>query len=199
MNKITRLLSAHPLTITCSPLPLLVAAALVLTGCSSTKTKVDRGPVSARTFSFIAPGSKPVPDYADNRQLAHAMVQQAIIKNLAAKGVSQVGSGGDITVGYLIIVGNNAATTSLNSYFGDTSDTEALMEKVHKEQTQADTHRGYFEAGTLVIDFVDPKSSKTLQRRTIQGQILRNLTVETRTARIQGIVDEALADLRISN
>ncbi len=98
---------------------------------------------------------------------------------------------------YLIIVGNNAATTSLNSYFGYTADGDALVNKVHSEQTGSDA-RGYFEAGTLVIDIVDSSTSKLLQRRSIHGQLLRNLPTETRTQRIQAVVDQALKDVPLS-
>ncbi len=169
----------------------------LLTACSSVKTHVDKGAVKARTFSFLDTGSREIPSYAEDRKLAHEMVQQAIVRNLAAKGVTCAASGGDIIVAYLIVVGNNAATTSLNSYFGYTPDSEAFVNKVHSEQTGSDA-RGYFEAGTLVIDLVDPTTSKLLQRRSIQAQVLRNLPVETRSARVQAIVDQALKDLPLS-
>lgn len=193
----------HPETPVCSKIHnvshllgcILVAA--MLAGCSSVKTQVDKGPVKARTFSFLNTGDRQLPDYAEERKQAHAMVQQALINNLAAKGVSYAPSGGEMTVAYLIVVGNNSSTTSLNNYFGYTPDSEAFLNKVHSEQTGNDA-RGYFEAGTLVIDFVDPATSKLLQRRSIQAQVLRNLPSETRTARIQAIVDQALKDLRVS-
>ncbi len=172
--------------------------AAMLTACSSVKTHVDKGPLRARTFSFLNTGSRQLPGYAEERKVAHEMVQQAIIKNLGAKGVTYAPSGGDITVAYLIVVGNNSTTTSLNSYFGYTPDSEAFVNKVHSEQTGSDA-RGYFEAGTLVIDFVDPTTSKLLQRRSIQAQVLRNLPSTTRTARVQAIVDQALQDLPVSH
>ncbi len=171
--------------------------AVAVAGCSSVKTHVNKGPVKARTFSFLNTGVDRVPDYAETRKEAHAMVQQALITNLRAKGVTYVPSGGDITVAYLVIVGNNGTTTSLNSYFGYTDDSDALMQKAHAEQTSS-ANRAYFEAGTLVIDFVDPTNSKLLQRRSIQGQVLRNLPKETRSARIQGIVDQALRDVPVT-
>jgi hypothetical protein len=172
---------------------------MALAGCSSVETKVDRGPVTARTFSFLNMGPRATPAYAEARKQAHAMIQQAIIKNLAAKGVSQVNAGGDVTVAYIVVLGNNVSTTSINDYFGYGPDAEALLDKVHKEQTQASAQRGYFEAGTLVIDILDPKTSKILDRRTTTAQILRNLPMESRAARVQSIVDQALADLRISH
>jgi hypothetical protein len=43
------------------------------------------------------------------------MVQQAIIHNLAGKGVTYTPTAGDVTVAYLIIVGNNVATARVQA------------------------------------------------------------------------------------
>ena len=175
---------------------LMVAAALALAGCLSVKSHVDTGPIHARTFSFINSGSRELPAYAESRKQAHAAVQDAITKNLAEKGVIRAERGGDVTVAYLIIVGNNATTTSLNEYFGYTSDADALTDKFHKTEAVKNNDRAYFEAGTLVIDFLDPGTSKLLKRATVQAQILRELPMAQRETRLQGFVDQALADLR---
>jgi hypothetical protein len=178
-----------------------IASLLLLVGllaaCSSVKTNVDKAPVKARTFSFLDTGTRQSPGYAEDRAQAHSMVQAAIKNNLAGRGVSYTPSGGDVTVAYLIVVGNNSTTTSLNQYFGYTEDASAFVEKAHSEDTSSDAHRGYYEAGTLVIDFVHPSDSKLLQRRTIQAQVLRNLPAENRTARVQSIVDQVLHDVPI--
>jgi Domain of unknown function (DUF4136) len=176
---------------------LIVAGALALAGCSSVKTHVDTGPIHARTFSYINTGSRELPAYAENRKLVYTKVQEAISKNLTGKGLTQVGQGGDITVAYLVIVGNNAATTSLNDYFGYSADADALVNKVHKSDTVKGNERGYFEAGTLVIDILDPQTSKLLKRETVQAQILRELPLDEREARLQQFVDQALSDLRV--
>jgi hypothetical protein len=162
------------------------------------KTHVNKGSVTAHTFSFLNTGTRPLPSFAEPRQQAHQLIQQAIISNLAARGISQIASGGDITVAYLVVVGNNAATTSLNEYFGYTDDSDAMLEKVHSEQTGGDSGRNYFEAGTLVIDILDPKTSKLLQRRSIKAEVLRNLTPESRSARVQSLVDQAMKDIPLS-
>jgi hypothetical protein len=177
---------------------LIVAGALALVGCSSVKTQVDTGPIQARTFSFINAGTRQVPTYAERRNKAHEAVHEAITKNLAAKGVSKVSQSGDITVAYLIIVGNNATTTSLNEYFGYTSEANALTDKAHNAQAVKKNDRGYIESGTLVIDILDSKTSNLLKRATIQAQILRDLPLDAREKRLQALVDEALSDLRIS-
>jgi len=173
---------------------LLLAA--VLAGCSSVKTYVNKAPVRARTFSYLNTGSRDVPSYAEASKQAHAMIQQALNRNLAAKGVQPVPSGGDVTVAYLVIVGNNSTTTSLNSYFGYTDESNAFVDKIHAQET-GNQARGYFEEGTLVVDFIDPGTSKVLQRRSIQAPLLRNLPAETRSERIQTIVDQVLKDVPV--
>lgn len=175
----------------------LAAAILALAGCSSTPAKVDTGLVHARTFNFVGRSGKPSPGYADNRQAIHTMIQGAIAKNLGGRGVSQVPGGGDVTVAYLIIAGNNASTTSVNDYFGYGEDASALHEKAHKKYT-GNKNPNYFEAGTLVIDVVDSKTFKLLRRNYATRPLIRSLPEDARAARIQEVVDEVLRDLRIA-
>jgi hypothetical protein len=173
-----------------------LAIGLALTAYSGVKTHVDHGRVTARTFSFLEPPAKPFPSYAENRKEAHEAIQQALIKSLGTRGINYVKSGGDVTLAYLLIVGNNGQTTSLNSYFGYGDEASDLVDKVHKEQTNS-KNRGYFEAGTLVIDLVNPQTSKLLQRRSIQAPLLRNLPKEKRIERLQTLVDTALKDVPV--
>jgi hypothetical protein len=173
----------------------LTVSGLVLAGCSSTSTKVDTGSISARSFSFVNRAGPP-PTYAEGRERVHTMVQEAITKNLATKGVGKVPTGGDVTVSYLLIVGNNATTTSINDYFGYGESAAALQEKAHKAYTE-NKNPNYFEAGTLVIDIVDAKSFKLLKRGYATRPILRNVSDDARVARIQEVVDEILRDVHI--
>jgi len=175
---------------------ILAAGALALAGCSSTPTKVDSGKISARTFSFVNRGA--APDYADKRQAVHMMIQEAITKNLAARGVANTGAGGDITVAYLVIIGNNASTESIRDYFGYGEDAAALHDKAHSAYT-ASKNPNYFEAGTLVIDIIDSKNYKLLKRGYATRPTLRNMPDDAKAARIQEVVDEILRDLRIAH
>ena len=176
---------------------ILAAGILALAGCSSTPTKVDSGPIHARTFSFVGRNTKPSPAYADNRQVIHSMIEAAITKNLAGRGVSTAASGGDITVAYLIIAGNNASATSINDYFGYGENASALLDKAHTAYTGS-KNPNFFEAGTLVIDIIDSKGFKLLKRGYATRPILRNLPDDARAARIQEVVDEILRDLRVA-
>ncbi len=175
---------------------LLTASVLALTGCSSTPAKVDSGPVQARTFSFVNRKARPTADYTDNRPTVHTLIHGAISKNLATKGVSNIPTGGDITVGYLLIVGNNATTTTIDDYFGYGEDQAALQDKAHAAYTQ-NKNPNYFEAGTLVIDIIDSKTNKLLKRGYASRPVLRDLPADARGARIQEVVDEILRNLRV--
>ena len=172
-------------------------AALWLAGCSSTPTKVNHGPIKAASFSFISTAGRPQPAYAEQRDEVHKLIQDAIAANLTARGVARVPSGGAITVAYLIIAGNNATTTSINDYFGYGRDIGELDEIAHKKYTQRN-NPNYFEAGTIVIDILDSQTNKLLARNYASRPLLANPTVEARAALVQGAVNEALQNVRIT-
>lgn len=104
---------------------------------------------------------------------------------------------GDVTVGYLIIVGNNASTAVINDYFGYSEDDTKLHDKAHAAYTR-NKNPNYFAAGTLVIDIVDSKTFKLLKRGHATRPLLRDLPADAKAARIQEVVDEILRDLRVT-
>jgi hypothetical protein len=172
----------------------LAIAAAWITGCS-TPTHVDKGPIKATTFSFVNPG--PLPEYAlkENVQQVNACIQEAVISDLAAKGVRFMAQGGEATVAYLIIVGNNVTTTAINDYFGYGADTAALEAKAQKGYTE-NNQRGFFQAGTLLIDIVDSKTNKLLARNYVTRPVLQNPSAEARKANIEAAVKDALQNVR---
>lgn len=178
-----------------SSIPVLAALVSIFAGCSSTPTRVDTGEIQARSFNFVV--RKAPPEYAEKRQAIHGMIQDAITKNLAARGVNRVGANGDVTVAYLVIVGNNVTTTSVNDYFGYGEDAMALHNKAHDAYTGG-KNPNYFEAGTLVIDFIDSKTFKLLHRGYASRPVLRNISDEDRATRLQEVVDEILRDLKVT-
>jgi len=176
---------------------ILTSCLLLIAACSTAPVEVNKGPVHARTFSYLAPANRGVPQYADNRTEVLQRVQEAITTNLVAKGLSKVDSGGDVTVAFLVIVGNNVTTASLNEYFGYSEDAAKLMNKVHEVDTDSGGQRGYYEAGTLVIDLINPKTQELLWRGSIQRQMLRQLPMDQRLARLQETVDAVLKSLEV--
>ncbi|MGB7747155.1 MAG: DUF4136 domain-containing protein [Verrucomicrobiia bacterium] len=175
---------------------MLNLAALLVAGCSSTPTKVDKGPIHAASFSFVAAVSSPTPDFADGRAQIHALIQDSISRDLEAKGLTKMASGGDVAVAYLIVVGDNVSTEAIGTYFGYGRDDTALLEKAEAAYTGSD-NPNYFRAGTLLIDIIDAKTFKLLKRSYVTRPLLRNPTAEVRAERIQEAVDAVLKDVRI--
>jgi hypothetical protein len=171
-------------------------AALMLAGCSSTPTKVDTGTIHAKTFSFVARQSTDQPGFADTRAPIHAMIQEAITRNMEAKGVEQVDTGADVIVAYLVIVGNNATTEAISTYFGYGRDAAALQDEAHEAYTE-NKNPSYFEAGTLLVDIIDAKSYKLLKRTYVTRPLFRDATAEVRQENIQKAVDDLFKTVRI--
>ena len=115
-------------------LPLLLTA-LIIAGCSSTPTHVDKGAVQAHTFNFINGGIALTPPATDKRSAANQQIQEAIIKNLAAKGLTRTDGAGDVIVAYMIIIGNNVSTEAITTYFGTGRDANALHDMAHEAYT----------------------------------------------------------------
>jgi hypothetical protein len=108
-----------------------------------------------------------------------------------------VEAGGDVTVAYLVIVGNNASTEMIDTYFGYGRDSSALHDKAHAAYGRSQ-NPNYFEAGTLLIDFIDSRTYKLLKRAYVVRPLLRNPSAEVRVERIQEAVDAVLGDLRVA-
>jgi hypothetical protein len=174
----------------------VAAGVLLVAGCASTPTKVDTGQIRAATFNFVDGGVKPVPEYADNREAVHAMIQAAITKNLATRGVKRVPSNGDVTVAYLVILGNNVTQRSINDYFGYRDDAWALLDKAHAAYASTGNPNS-FEAGTLLIDIIENKGFKVRARNYATRSLLRDVPENERPARIQDVVDAVLKSVRI--
>lgn len=175
----------------------LAAGILMLTGCASTPTRVDTGTIHARTFNFVHRRTAVEPGFTDERQPVHDKIQQAIANRLTAAGLTRVATKGDVTVGYLVIVGNNATTESINTYFAYGQDPTALHHKAHEAYTSS-KNPNYFEAGTLLIDILDNQTGKLLLRNYATRPIIRNITPEAQTERIQEVVDEILKQTKIA-
>jgi hypothetical protein len=173
-------------------------AAMLVAGYSSTPTKVDHGPIPAATFSFVAGGTQAAPAFTDSRQQIHAMIQESITRNLSSKGLNKLVAGGDVIVAYLVIIGNNASTEAIDTYFGYGRDSSALHDKAQNAYNKS-KNPNYFEAGTLLIDIIDAKTFKLLKRAYVVRPLLRNPSAEVRTEKIQEAVDAVLKDVRIAH
>lgn len=167
---------------------------LALAGCFS-PTKTEAAAIPARTFSFVNIQGKQPPAFAEREEKVHKVVKSAITQSLAAKKLSFAEQGGDVTVAYLIVLGNNAAVTSVSDYFGYGRDSSELVNKAHKKYS-GNKNPNYFEAGTLLIDIIDSKTWKVLKRGYATRPLLKDPSAEERAARVHEAVEEILKDVR---
>ena len=176
-----------------------VLTGLLLAGCTSAPTRVDKGAVSAHNFNFINGGIALTPPAKDKRDVAHQMIQEAITKNLAARGISRTtATQGDVIVGYMVILGNHVSTEAITTYFGYGQQADALHDKAQSG------YSGYknpndFEAGTLMIDVVDAKTYELIYRDYVVRPVLADATAAARAEYIQEAVDAGLKKMRVAN
>jgi len=181
------------------PTALALTAVLAFAGCSSTPPlQVDKGPITAGTFNFVNNKASAQAAREERRQAVHGMIQEAITENLTARGFQKVNGQADVAVAYLVVVGNGAATVVFDDYFGLGRDGQEIGVKAHDAQSKVITGVNYSEAGLLVIDLLDPATSKLLKRTSVVRPVLRNAPAEIRKEHIEQAVTEALQSLQVT-
>lgn len=181
----------------------LIASCLItaclhwLVGCSSTPVRVNSGPIVAKTFDFIKPKPKPLPVFADPDEKVNAIVQTAITESLARRGITRSETRSEITVAYMVIVGNSASITSIEDYFGYGRDTSELKDRAFKEYTNGDNPE-QFRAGTLLIDMLDSNSGKLLHREYATRVLLNNSPDQEKGRRLREVVEEIVSRIHFN-
>ncbi|MCB1070230.1 MAG: DUF4136 domain-containing protein [Kiritimatiellae bacterium] len=171
---------------------------LFVVGCATTPTRVQSGKITAQTFSFVQPGPSANLRGVEQRKPIHAAIQSAIRENLEAKGLTYQPRGGDITVAYLMIVGNNVSTKSVADYFGYGREYADLQDKAHQKIAVDGRNPNYFEVGTLLIDLIDSGDQSLQYRNYAYRELFKDLPEETRKENLQSAVEEILAKLRLA-
>ncbi len=72
-----------------------------------------------------------------------------------------------------------------------------MQDKAHEAYT-GNKNPNYFKAGTLLVDIIDAKNYKLLERSYVTRPLLREATPEVRTERLQEAVDTVLQGLHIA-
>ena len=170
--------------------------AILAAGCSSVPTRVEKGPVQAGTYSLMTSKAQLRGLPESRRAEAHRLIQEALDAALGQKGLQRVASGGELQVGYLIVVVDNVSTTTDSDYFGFGRDASALAKKAHKARAQSRA-RDYFEVGAIVVDLVDPGSGDLLFRSTGTMDV-RNATAANSGERIKELVASCIEPLQVA-
>lgn len=180
---------------------LLVALAmgvLALTGCATTPTRVDTGPVKAHTFNFFNARADNAPPMSAKEAEIHGLIQAAIVEELAAKGLTKVEKDGDVAVAYMIIVSDGGKTMSYNDFYGYGEGPDRLQAKAHEAFAIENKNRTQYDAGTLVVDVANFRQYEVYWRNFVWSPIMKDLPVENRKERLKGFVHEVLKPLRVA-
>jgi hypothetical protein len=176
---------------------LVAACAVLVAGCSSVPTRVDKGPVQASTYSLMTSKAPASVVANERRQEVHKLIREAIAGQLGQKGLKQETRGGQVEVGYMVIVADNATTATYDEYFGYGRDGAALADKAHQLVSKSKS-RNLLEIGAIVIDVVDPRDAKVLYR-SVAHMDVTDVTPANRADRINTLVASCLGGLRVSN
>ena len=177
---------------------LLAAGLLLSAGCSTAPVRVNTGAVHATTFSFVTGRPMP-PDYAEQRAPLQRLVQNAIITNLTAKGLSRAPAGGDVFVACLLIRSNNVSTAAVNEYFGYSRSADTPRTPGPRSPAGPNHPSGCFAPDTLLVDIIDAKTYKLLYRNYTVRPDLGELAEDANAGPIQAAVDQTLRGLRITH
>lgn len=170
----------------------------VLAGCASTPTRVNTGPVKARTFNFFDARAANAPALPAKVAEFHSLIQADIVEELAAKGLQKVDKDGDVTVTYLVIVSDGGSTVAYNEFYGYGGPADDLQMRAHKAFTIDNRNQTQYDAGTLVIDVANFREYKVYWRNFVWSPILKDLPTAERKDRLKGFVREVLEPLRIA-
>jgi len=175
----------------------LLTAAVLVSGCASTPTRVNSGKIKAKTFSFVNIGQKSKTPNVESRKRVNSAIQETIKQNLESRGLTFTEERGDVTVAYLVIIGDNVSTTSIRDYFGYGRDYQDLQEKAHKAVAINNKNPNYFEAGTLLIDLIDSNTQELLFRNYASRELFKDLPDATRMANLKRSVEQILKPLQL--
>jgi hypothetical protein len=172
-----------------------------LSACKTIPVDVNEGSIQAKTFSWML-GSA----VAATPTGIDVNVQSAIEAFMAENGVRKVGNGGDITIGYMIIMRTPMSTRTSSGYFGLGTEKDQIRDLAHKrsaelykaiEKNRNLDHKTIHMAA-LVIDIVDTGSFELLYRNNTYHSMLKDPTGKQRATRIRDAVDEVFVGLKLS-
>lgn len=174
---------------------MLVGVAGVLASCSSSKVAMPKG--SSKGFHSVrlvrTTPSTDTRNFDADRKKVNDVIQKAMAAEFTAKGIAVNDGQADLIAAYLIVLQNNAATTTINDYFGSGRNADAIAMAAHEAWVNKGNRVDSFEAGTLVVDLIDAKTNKLVYRNYSRRDIHDNLPESQRRQRVNQMVAEALA------
>ena len=150
-------------------LSIIIILGTLLSGCSSivVKTDYDRTVDFSRyhTYRWIDQKPRPPRKAIRNKKLTEQRIKRAVEQNLLAKGLQKQDFGKpDFLIAYHIAVQNKV---DIDRYGYGTWRHRRVVTEVH-----------HYKEGTLVVDFVDPKTNQLFWRGWASGILAGQKTTE---------------------
>jgi Domain of unknown function (DUF4136) len=137
-----------------------------------------------KTWSWHA--GKPDSGEDEVTSLLSARIRSALEQELVARGCPKVESGGDFQVSFHTVIAQKVESTSTSSAYG------YGWRHGHVAAYAAPEVYSY-EEGTLIVDFIDPKSNHMIWRGTAGAVVDRQASPETREQRVKDAVQKLIA------
>lgn len=122
----------------------------------------------------------------------HGMIQKSIAKNFTAKGMTYGKGDTDLIVAYMVIYQEPGMTADYRDYFGYGRNAGGIATIAHARGVEKNKRPDYFRQAGILIDVVDARTNKLVYRNLAKGDVVKGVSPETRAARIDAAVSNAL-------
>lgn len=173
------------------PLPFLLAAIVALLPACQTVEQPKSTAHGYKSARLVRPTTKAT--FASRDDRANHAIQSALASTFRANGIAVDPNNADLTVGYLVVVQDNATTQLIDDYFGFGRSSMQIAEIAHERGVIRNNRADYYQAGTVVIDIIDNKTGKLVYRDYATRDVTGELSDAQLQARANSAVQQALA------
>ncbi|MHC4972744.1 MAG: DUF4136 domain-containing protein [Planctomycetota bacterium] len=171
-------------------MPRIAVAALLLAACSSVQVSTDFDPgadfAALKTYAWLPRKAQPTGDPRLDSTLLHERIRSAVDAQLAERGYKKTAAGrADFHVAYHTAVERKMDVDTIYRGYGygpDIGGWNAGHETVVFE----------YDQGTLLLDFLHPRSHRLLWRGSASAVVSESSTPEKRTKLINSAVAKLL-------
>jgi Domain of unknown function (DUF4136) len=171
---------------------LVTVSCLFLVSCASVDQPkgTSKGYKSARLIQRD-PQSPAITDAVEKQ--VHGMIQRSIARQFSNKGLDYGGGGADLTVAYLVIYQEPGMTATYPAFFGYGRSAEQIADYAHTRGVLKNQRPDYFRQAGIVMDVIDSRTGELVYRGFSKGDVIKNASAATRSARIDAAVADGLA------
>ena len=175
-----------------------ILLASLLAGCSSMEVNVDYDPKGdfsgLKTFDWIPGPRKPSGDpRIDDNTILDRRIRGAVESELAAKGFRKSAQSPDFWLAYHVTLDKRQSVTTLNNYHGYGPGWGwDYYSPPYASKRRSETFVYEYEAGTLLLDVVDPDGRDLIWRGSAMDEVNFSATPSAKEQQINEAVRRML-------